>query len=146
MTFWLCRKPAWKKAKVNFKTYEVTNNYYTYCPISQEIIWSVIIIYNMRNIFLKKSYTKCGKETSPWAFSKKVKIENISGSTIWTFIQFALLFVIAEDYQNILKQRCWLLTFTSYKKLLKKQRDLSGTNLPASFSAWFFRIFHVIFY
>ena len=33
--------------------------------------------YNMRNIFLKKSYTKCGRETIPRPFSKKSKL-NIS--------------------------------------------------------------------
>ena len=30
-----------------------------------------LIEYNMRNIFLKKSYTKCGGETSPKPFPKK---------------------------------------------------------------------------
>ena len=29
---------------------------------------------NMRNIFLEKSYTKCGGETSPRSFSGKLKL------------------------------------------------------------------------
>ena len=29
---------------------------------------------NMRNIFLEKSYTKCGGETSPIPFSEKLKL------------------------------------------------------------------------
>ena len=29
---------------------------------------------NMRKIFLKKSYTKCGGETSPAPFSEKLKL------------------------------------------------------------------------
>ena len=29
---------------------------------------------NMRNIFLEKSYTKCGGETSPRLFSEKLKL------------------------------------------------------------------------
>ena len=33
-----------------------------------------LIEYNMRNIFLKKSYTKCGGETIPKPFSKKSKL------------------------------------------------------------------------
>ena len=33
-----------------------------------------LIEYNMRNIFLKKLYTKCGKETSPRIFSGKLKL------------------------------------------------------------------------
>ena len=36
-----------------------------------------LIEYNMRNIFLEKSYTKCGGETSPGPFSEKLKV-NIS--------------------------------------------------------------------
>ena len=36
-----------------------------------------LIEYNMRNIFLEKSYTKCGGETSPRPFSEKLKL-NIS--------------------------------------------------------------------
>ena len=28
----------------------------------------------MRNIFLEKSYTKCGEETSPTRFSEKLKL------------------------------------------------------------------------
>ena len=35
-------------------------------------IWSLIKYY-LRDIFLKKSYTKCGGETSPRLFSKKTK-------------------------------------------------------------------------
>ena len=33
-----------------------------------------LIEYNIRNIFLEKSYTKCGGETSPRPFSKKSKL------------------------------------------------------------------------
>ena len=33
--------------------------------------------YNMKNIFLEKSYTKCGAETIPRHFSKKSKL-NVS--------------------------------------------------------------------
>ena len=30
--------------------------------------------FNMRNIFLEKSYLKCGRETIPRPFSKKLKL------------------------------------------------------------------------
>ena len=33
-----------------------------------------LIEYNMRNIFLGKSHTKCGGETSPRPFSGKLKL------------------------------------------------------------------------
>ena len=41
---------------------------YTYCLISQEVKTmklGQLIEYNRGNIFLAKSYTKCGKETIP---------------------------------------------------------------------------------
>ena len=33
-----------------------------------------LIEYNMRNIFLDKSYSKCGGETGPRPFSEKLKL------------------------------------------------------------------------
>ena len=33
-----------------------------------------LIEYNMRNVFVKKSYNKCGEETIPIPFSKKSKL------------------------------------------------------------------------
>ena len=33
-----------------------------------------VIEHNMRNIFLENSYKKCGEETSPRPFSKKLKL------------------------------------------------------------------------
>ena len=33
-----------------------------------------LIDYNMRNIFLEKSYIECGGETSPTPFSEKLKM------------------------------------------------------------------------
>ena len=33
-----------------------------------------LIEYNIRNIFVKKSYTKCGRETTPRPLPKKLKL------------------------------------------------------------------------
>ena len=41
---------------------------------SQAIEFGQLIEYNMRKIFLEKSYTKCGGETIPRPFSKKEKL------------------------------------------------------------------------
>ena len=41
---------------------------------NQTIKFGQLIEYNMRNIFLEKSYTKCGGETIPRPFSKKSKL------------------------------------------------------------------------
>ena len=40
---------------------------------------------NLRNIFVEKSYTKCDGESIPRQFSKKFKIEFISGSVVLKF-------------------------------------------------------------
>ena len=40
-----------------------------------------LIEYNMKDIFLKKSYSKCGGETIAKPFLK-IKIEHISGSIV----------------------------------------------------------------
>ena len=44
---------------------------------NQTMKFGQVIEYNMRNIFLEKSYTKCVGETIPRPFSKKSKL-NIS--------------------------------------------------------------------
>ena len=69
-----------RKAKVNFKIYDVTNwetnNYIDILPNisrskdNQRMKFGQLIVYTMRNIFLEKSYTKCGGKTSPRPFSK----------------------------------------------------------------------------
>ena len=41
---------------------------------NQTMKFGQLIDYNMRNIFLEKSYTKCGGETSPRPFSEKLKL------------------------------------------------------------------------
>ena len=46
---------------------------------------------NLRNIFIEKSCTKCGGETSPRRFSQKLKF-SISGSIVQSFIQLFLLY------------------------------------------------------
>ena len=38
---------------------------------NQTMKFSQLMEYNMRNIFIEKSYTKCGGETIPRLFSKK---------------------------------------------------------------------------
>ena len=38
-----------------------------------------LLKYNMRNTFLEKSYTKCGRETTPRPFSKKLKVRLSNG-------------------------------------------------------------------
>ena len=41
---------------------------------NQTMKFGQLIDYKMRNIFLEKSYTKCGGETSPRPFSEKLQL------------------------------------------------------------------------
>ena len=41
---------------------------------NQTIKFGQLIEYNMRNIFLEKSYTECGRETSPRPFSERLRL------------------------------------------------------------------------
>ena len=62
------------KDQVNFKFYDVTawltNNCNTHIAQYQTVKFGQLIECNMRNIFLEKSYTKCGWVTSPRPFSE----------------------------------------------------------------------------
>ena len=70
--------------------------------------------YKMRKIFLEKSYTKCGGETIPRPFSKKIKIEHISGSIV-SFIQFVLIVCQVGGLSKYIETKMQSLAFTSYK-------------------------------
>ena len=102
----------------------------------------------MCNIFLEKSYTKCGGETILRPFSKKwklsISLDQYSKVLHILFLLFAKFRTIESDW---LELTCRSLAFTSYKTFLKN-RKWSGTSLPASFSAWVLKknITVVIFY
>ena len=103
-----------------------------------------LIEYNMRNIFLEKSYTKWGRNAFPRPFSIK---PNLSISTDHISIPHFFIVSQVEGHRNILKLNCRPLAFTSSKAFLKNKKR-SGTILLVSFSAWFLKktIFLVIFY
>ena len=76
--------------------------------------------HNIRNIFLERSHTKCGGVTSLRLFSEKIEIENISGSIVWSFIQFVFVVSQDEDYQNILKLSCRCTCFYLLLSIFRK--------------------------
>ena len=65
------------------------------------------------NMFLEKSYTKCGGKTSPIFFSKISKL--IISLNQWSKVLCSLfsLNIQVEGLRNILTQRCRPLAFTS---------------------------------
>ena len=59
---------------------------------------SQLIEYNLRNIFLGKSYTKCGRETIPRPFSKlSISLDQYSKVLYILFLLFAKLRTIKSD-------------------------------------------------
>ena len=70
------------------------------------------VIYNTRNIFLEKSYPKCGAEISHRPSFRK---SNFCISLDQQSKVLYSLFVQVEGYRNILKLTCRLVAFTSYK-------------------------------
>ena len=50
-----------------------------------------LIEYNMRNIVLKKSYTKCGGKTSPRLFSGQLKLSQLKSLDQQPKVLYSLL-------------------------------------------------------
>ena len=112
---------------------------------NQTIKFGQLIEYNMRNIFLEKSYTKCGAETSSKTFFYKIRIEHTSGPVVSSFTQLIFIVWQVEGYRNISKLSSRPLALTSYKAFFKNKG--SGTSFSASFWAWFMKKnISVIFY
>ena len=85
----------------------------------------LITVYNERDIFLQKSYTKCVGETIPKPFSKKSKfslslILQFYSMTSWTLSKY-----IETELQN-----------TCFYLLESFLKNKAGASLPALFCAW----------
>ena len=84
----------------------------------------------MRNIFLKKSFTKCGGETSPRSFSEKLKL-SISMDQ-WSKVLYSLVLLYGklraiEIYRNWVADHL----LSSHIKLFQRiKRGLEQVSLP----------------
>ena len=103
--------------------------------VSQTMKFVQLIENTITNVFLDKSNTKCGGETIPRPFSKKEKLSTSLGH-ILKYYNLFLFYAQIEVHQNILKLRCFTLSFILYK-VFSKNKKRSGASLPTSFSAWF---------
>ena len=65
-----------------------------------------LIKYNIRNIFIEKSYRKYGGKACPRPFCKKSKLSISLDQQTEIIYNLFLLSVQVEVYQNILKLRC----------------------------------------
>ena len=107
-----CVKTRTRKLRVR-TLFSQTNNYSTQLVLNlsrsksnQRIKFGQIKEYNMRNVFLEKTYTKCGGKTNSRAFSKKSKLSLYLNQHYEHLCSLILLYVKVEDYQNILKLKC----------------------------------------
>ena len=98
-----------EKAMVNFKIYDVTH--WTKIFITHilpnisrskesQTIKFQLIEYNMRNIFLEKSYTKYGGEASPRPFYEKSKLSVSLDQQSEMLQSLFLVYAQAEAYQK----------------------------------------------
>ena len=69
---------------------------------------------NMRNVFLEKSFTKCGGETSSRPFSEKLKTSISLDQQSKVLYSVFLLYGQVEGYRSISKLSCGPLGFTSF--------------------------------
>ena len=78
-----------------------------------------LIEYNMRDIFLDKSYTKCGVEASPRPFSGKLKLSKSLDQQpkVFTVCFYYILSCWLSKYiENKLQTTCSYLILSIYKK------------------------------
>ena len=81
---------------------------------NQTMKFSQLTEYNIKNIFLKKSYTKCSGETSPRPFFEKFKLSISLDQQCKVLFSFFFFFFVCqvEGYRYILELRCRLLACT----------------------------------
>ena len=82
---------------------------------NQTMKFGQLIECNMRNIFLKKSYTKCDGETSPRPFSEKLKFSVSLDQQCKICYSFFLLYAKLRAIETLkLSCNCKPLSLTSY--------------------------------
>ena len=155
MKFLSCRKKFMRKIRLigKFTTWQPekqTTEIHVFPSISRNkgtltIKFAQLIGYDTSNIFLEKSYTKFGGKTIPRHFLKKIKIQCISRSLIWSFVKFVFIAGQVKDFQNVLKLCCRPLAFTSYKVFYKNKRSLELISQPYFLHGFWKRTFHLLY-
>ena len=124
------QKTAWLGNKVNFKIYDVTtweaNNCNTlnaqYLDLNQAMAFGQLIEYNMKIIFLEKSFTECGEENFTNSFLK-----NQNGTYLWIgnrlkFYQVYFYWMPSWGLSKNIKTKLQITCFYSNKAYLKTKR------------------------
>ena len=76
----------WEIQNIKFKIYIFSNIWIS--KVNQTMIFGQLIEYNMINNFFQKSCAKFCGETILRTIFKNIKRKHISGSKVWSFIQF----------------------------------------------------------
>ena len=87
---------------------------------NQTMRFCQFIKFNMINIFLEKSYTNCGRQTSPRLFFKKIKL-NQQSDILYSLL---LLYLKGEDCQKCIKTKTLTTCFYFIKSFLKTQNEI----------------------
>ena len=111
---------------------------------NQAMKFCQFIEYDMRYIFLEKSYSKCGGKTSPDPFLKNLNWAYFSISSLNICTVCAIVHLGFEDYRNTLKLKCWPPLLLPHIKIFKKAKRGPGlASLPHSLHDFWRKIFLV---
>ena len=110
---------------------------------SQTMKFDQLIEYNVRNIFLEKSYINWGGKTSPRPFSKKLKLSISLDQQPKVLYSLFILYVQVKGYQNTLKPTCRPLAFTSCNAFAKNKGSPKLVSLPYYLHVFLKNISHV---
>ena len=91
----------------------------TSLPGSRTIKFGQLIEYNMRKIFLEKSSTKCGGETSPRLFSGKLKLSislDQQSKTLYSLFSLHPKLRAMKYIETKLQTTCFYLILSIFKK------------------------------
>ena len=103
-----------------------------------------LIEYNMINIFLEKSYTKCGGETSLRPFSGKLKLR-ISLDQLSKDLYSLFLLILSSGLSKYIETKLQSGCFYLILSIFNKKRDLELVSLPHFLHNFWRKIFLFIF-
>ena len=90
----------------------------------------LVELYNLRDIFLEKSYTKCGGETSPRPFSGKLKLSISLDQWSKVLCSLLLLYSRLRAIEIYCNEAAGHLLLPHIKHILKIRKGLELISLP----------------
>ena len=119
------------KTKLDFKSYDITDfqiniTIHILLNISKSkgshtMKCDIIAKYNMRNIFVGTSYSKCGREASPSPFPEKSKL---SMYLSYQVLKYTVCFYCMSNFSSTKYIKTKMLMTSFDLKLFKKQKEV----------------------